>query len=141
VIEQTSPPLLVAAAVLIDAGGRMLVQQRPHGKSLGGLWEFPGGKLEPRETPEAALVRELHEELGIIVLPQQLAPATFASAALPHAHLVMLIYLCRQWQGTPVPLHAAALRWILPHEFDGLPMPPADIPILPAIMTLIAATP
>jgi 8-oxo-dGTP diphosphatase len=129
--------LHVAAIVLVDDDGRVLVQQRPSGKSLAGLWEFPGGKIEPGETPEAALVREVHEELGIIVAAADLSPATFASAGLGGRHLVMLVYLCRQWQGDPAPLHASTLRWCTLDELPQLPMPPADIPLIPLLAALL----
>lgn len=129
--------LLVVAAVLVDAEQRVLVQQRPQGKSLGGLWEFPGGKLEHGETPEAALVRELAEELGVEVKAGTLLPATFASAALGGRHLVMLVYVCREWIGTPAPLHASALRWCSLDALATLPMPPADAPLIPLLARLV----
>ncbi len=131
------PLLLVAAAALVDAEGRILVQQRPPGGSLAGLWEFPGGKIEPGETPEAALMRELAEELGVTIAIDALTPATFASAGLGARHLVMLIYLCRDWDGEPKPLHASDLRWCSIAELGDLPMPPADVPLIPLIAALL----
>lgn len=123
----------VAAAALIDGAGRVLVQQRPPGRQMGGLWEFPGGKLEPGETPEAALVRELAEELGIAVAPGDLVPATFASAPLGDRHLLLLLYVCRTRTGEPQALDAVALRWATPDEMRDLPMPPADAPFVDAL--------
>src|SRR5512145_1179713 len=110
-----SPPiLLVAACALVDPDGRVLLARRPAGKPLAGLWEFPGGKIEPGETPEAALVRELDEELGIVVDHSCLAPAAFASEALGERHLLLLLYALRKWQGMPVARHATALQWLRP---------------------------
>ena len=124
------PLMLVVAAALIDDAGRVLVQQRPSGKALAGLWEFPGGKVEPGETPEAALVRELAEELGIGVGVAALEPLTFASEPLADRHLLLLLYLCRGWAGEPQPLDAVALAWHMPSELHGLAMPPADLPFI-----------
>jgi len=129
--------LLVVAAVLVDDRGHVLVQQRPEGKTLSGLWEFPGGKIEAGETPEAALARELAEELGVHVRPEALSAVTFASADIGERHLVMLVYLCREWTGTPQPLHATALRWCRLDELAMLPMPPADVPLIPLLARLI----
>jgi len=129
--------LLAVAAVLVDGRGHVLVQQRPEGKSLGGLWEFPGGKIEAGETPEAALVRELAEELGVRVAPEALNAVTFASADLGERHLVMLVYICREWAGTPEPLHATALQWCSLDALATLPMPPADVPLIPLLARLI----
>lgn len=129
--------LIVTAAALIDRDGRLLVQQRPEGKNMAGLWEFPGGKLEPDETPEAALVRELREELGIETDTACLAPATFASEPLGDRHLLLLLYICRKWRGTPQALEAAAIRWVRPIELHALPMPPADRPLIGLIEALI----
>jgi 8-oxo-dGTP diphosphatase len=120
----------VVAAALIDIEARVLVQQRPPGKSLAGLWEFPGGKIEHGETPEVALVRELREELGIEVDPRDLTAGPFASEVLGDRHLVMLVFLCRRWQGTPVAHHATALAWHRPQELHAIPMPPADGPLV-----------
>ncbi len=117
---------------MIDVQGQVLVQQRPPGKSMAGLWEFPGGKIECGETPEAALVRELHEELNIIA--GALTPMSFASEALGERHLLMLLYLCREWTGTPQAIHASAIQWIDPALLHNLPMPPADLPLIPSII-------
>ena len=122
--------LPVVAAALVDADGRILVQRRPPGKQMAGLWEFPGGKIESSETPEAALVRELDEELGIIVDPANLAAAIFASEPLGGRHLLLLLYICRIWHGSPRALDADALLWCLPGELRGLEMPPADRPLI-----------
>jgi 8-oxo-dGTP diphosphatase len=128
--------VLVAAAALVDAQGRVLVAQRPAGKSMAGLWEFPGGKVEDSETPEAALIRELREELTIAVEPSALAPFTFASHAYADFHLLMPLYLCRRWSGTVRPLVHAAVQWLRPDELTALPMPPADIPLLAALRAI-----
>ena len=132
-------PLLlpVVAAALVDLEGRVLLQQRPEGKSLAGLWEFPGGKIEPGETPEAALIRELEEELAIVVPHACLAPATFASAPLGDRHLLLLLYITRKWTGLPRALEATALRWVRPNEMHALPMPPADRPLIGLLDALI----
>lgn len=124
------PTLLVVAAALVDAAGRVLVQQRPPGKALAGLWEFPGGKVERGETPEDALVRELSEELGIAVPRAALSPLIFASEPLEHRHLLLLLYRCDGWAGTPRALDAVALRWCRPAELRHLAMPPADLPFV-----------
>lgn len=124
--------LTVVAAALVDKG-RVLVQQRAPGRSMAGLWEFPGGKLEPHENPEAALVRELREELGIAVVPAALRPLAFASAALGDRHLLLLLYLVTDWDGVPVPLDASAVRWATPAELRRLAMPPADVPLVDAL--------
>ncbi len=126
----------VVAAALVDGEGRVLLAQRPDGKSLAGLWEFPGGKLEPGESPEAALARELDEELGIAQL--QLEPFTFVSFAYPDFHLVMLLYWCRAWAGVPVGRDGQALRWETPAAMAGLPMPPADLPLVAALQAVMA---
>ena len=123
----------VAAVALVDEEGRVLVQQRPPGKPMADLWEFPGGKVEAGETPESALIRELREELAIEVTGACLAPATFASHTLGDKHLVLLLYVCRKWRGTPQPLAASALRWVRPVGLHALDMPPADRP-LPALL-------
>jgi 8-oxo-dGTP diphosphatase len=130
-------PLIVVAAALIDADGRVLVQQRPADKSMAGLWEFPGGKIEPDETPEAALVRELQEELGIETQTSCLAPAGFASEPLGERHLILLLYICRKWRGIPQPLEAPAIRWVRPIGLHDLPMPPADKPLIGLLDALI----
>jgi len=129
--------LLVVAVALVDAEGRVLVQQRPPGKPMAGLWEFPGGKVEPGEVPEAALVRELAEELGIHVAPEALVPIAFASERLGERHLLLLLYVAREWAGTPEPRHASALRWARPGEMRALTMPPADVPLVDALERLL----
>jgi 8-oxo-dGTP diphosphatase len=121
--------LLVAAAALVDVDGRVLIAKRPFGKSFGGLWEFPGGKLEPGETPEACLVRELFEELSITVKADCLAPFVFASHPYAEAHLIMPLFLCRRWEGTVRALEHEALAWVRPHALFDYPMPPADAPL------------
>jgi len=122
--------LIVVAAALVDPDGRVLVQQRPESAQMGGLWEFPGGKIEPNETPEAALARELREELGIETDTACLAPACFASEALGNRHLLLLLYVCRKWHGQPAALQASALKWVKPVELFALEMPPADRPLI-----------
>ncbi len=129
--------LIVVAAALIDGDGRVLVQQRPPGKPMAGLWEFPGGKVDPGELPEAALCRELHEELGIAVEHACLAPATFASEALGDRHLLLLLYALRKWTGLPEARHATALKWVRPLELHRLDMPPADKPLIGLLEALI----
>lgn len=129
--------LPVVAVALVDADGRILLQQRPPGKNLAGLWEFPGGKIEPGETPEAALIRELAEELGISVSTACLAPATFASAPLGDRHLLLLLFVCRKWEGTPRAIEASALTWVRPVQMHALPMPPADRPLIGLIEALV----
>lgn len=125
--------VLVAACALIDRDGRVLLAQRPEGKSMAGLWEFPGGKVEAGETPEAALIRELREELGIDTWQSCLAPLTFASHSYADFHLLMPLYACRKWQGTPQPREGQALRWVRKHELRDYPMPPADVPLIPIL--------
>jgi len=140
VFSPGNPPksaLIVVAAALVDRDGRILVQQRPEGLSMAGLWEFPGGKLEPGETPEAALIRELAEELAIDVDHACLAPACFASDTLGDKHLLLLLYVCRKWRGTPIAQHASALRWVRPVELHSLDMPPADKPLIGLLEALI----
>lgn len=126
--------VIVAAAALRDANGRVLVQRRPPGKSLAGLWEFPGGKLEPFESPELALARELAEELGIKVFPADLSPLTFASVKQGGVHLLLLLYLVQQWRGVPEAHHATAVRWEFPETLYALDMPPADGPLVAALI-------
>jgi 8-oxo-dGTP diphosphatase len=125
--------VLVAAVALIDADGRVLLAQRPVGKAMAGLWEFPGGKVEPGETPEAALIRELHEELGIDTWASCLAPLTFASHAYASFHLLMPLFACRKWEGVPEAREAQALRWVRPERLRDYPMPPADLPLIPVL--------
>ena len=129
--------LLVAAAALIDQDCRVLIAQRPQGKSLAGLWEFPGGKVEVDERPEAALIRELHEELGISVEEACLAPLTFASFAYPDFHLLMPLYICRRWSGFIEARENQALKWVAPKNLRAYPMPPADAPLIPALIDLL----
>lgn len=123
-------PTLVVACALVDIDGRVLVSQRPAGKSMAGLWEFPGGKLEPGETPEAALIRELREELAIDVTASCLAPLTFASHAYDDFHLLMPLYVCRKWKGQIHPQEGQAVQWVRPREMFDLDMPPADTPLI-----------
>lgn len=131
------PLLLVAACALVDADNRILVARRPPGKPMAGLWEFPGGKLLPGETPEACLVRELAEELGVLVEPPCLAPLTFASHAYEAFHLLMPLYVCRVWTGEPVSREGQAIRWLRPRALRELPMPPADVPLIPFLEDLL----
>lgn len=129
--------VVVAACGLIDPDGRVLIAQRPPGKAMAGLWEFPGGKVEPDETPEQALIRELREELGIEVTEACLAPFTFASHRYADFHLLMPLYLCRRWSGTPAAREHAALKWVRARELSGYPMPPADLPLIPMLRDLL----
>jgi 8-oxo-dGTP diphosphatase len=124
----------VVAAALVDGDDRVLVAQRPPGASLAGLWEFPGGKIEPGETPEAALVRELAEELGITVAAAALTPINFVSHAYADFHLLMLLYICRDWQGAPIGQQGQPLRWEAATGLARLPMPPADVPLVAALV-------
>ncbi|MBF9031277.1 NUDIX domain-containing protein [Rhodobacterales bacterium HKCCE3408] len=125
--------LLVAAVALVDPDGRVLLAQRPEGKSMAGLWEFPGGKVEAGETPEAALIRELHEELGIDTWASCLAPLTFASHGYDDFHLLMPLFVCRKWQGIPSPREGQRLAWAPPARLRDYPMPPADLPLIPIL--------
>jgi 8-oxo-dGTP diphosphatase len=127
----------VVAAALIDTDNRILVARRPEGRSLAGLWEFPGGKIEPGETPEAALVREIDEELGVTIAPDALTPVTFVSHGYPDFHLLMLLYLCRDWRGTPIGRQGQPLRWEAAAALDALPMPPADVPLVAVLRDLL----
>jgi 8-oxo-dGTP diphosphatase len=133
--------ILVVAAALVDPDGRVLVAQRPPGKAMAGLWEFPGGKLEAGETPEKALIRELDEELGICVKEPCLAPFTFASHSYPDFQLLMPLYVCRRWEGTPSSREHKALKWIRPRDLiadpAAYPMPAADLPLLPMLRDLL----
>jgi 8-oxo-dGTP diphosphatase len=128
---------LVVACALIDADNRVLIAQRPEGKQLAGLWEFPGGKLEPGERPEPALIRELREELGIEVKEACLAPLTFASHAYETFHLLMPLYICRRWEGTVTSKEGQALAWVRANKLRDYPMPPADIPLIPPLIDLL----
>ncbi|MEH6833439.1 MULTISPECIES: (deoxy)nucleoside triphosphate pyrophosphohydrolase [Falsihalocynthiibacter] len=125
--------LLVSAVALIDRDSRVLLAQRPEGKSMAGLWEFPGGKVEAGETPEVALIRELSEELGIETWQSCLAPLTFASHAYEKFHLLMPLFACRKWQGTPRPQEGQTLKWVKAADLRSYPMPPADIPLIPIL--------
>lgn len=129
--------VLVVACALVDEDGRVLIAQRPEGKALAGLWEFPGGKLEPGERPEQGLIRELREELGIAVKEACLAPLTFASHAYDSFHLLMPLYVCRRWEGTPASREGQALRWVRPERLRDFPMPPADEPLIPMLRDLL----
>jgi len=129
--------VLVAAVALIDVDGRVLIAQRPAGKSMAGLWEFPGGKVEPGETPERALIRELKEELGIDVTEACLAPLTFASHSYDDFHLLMPLYACRRWQGYVQPHEHADIKWVNPRELKEYPMPPADEPLIAALRDVV----
>jgi len=122
--------LFVAAVALVDADGRVLLARRPAGKPMAGLWEFPGGKIDDGETPEACLIRELKEELGIDVTASCLGPFTFASHAYDDFHLLMPLYLCRVWEGIPRPREGQTLKWVRPNDLAGYPMPPADAPLV-----------
>ncbi len=129
--------LLVVAAALVDDDGRVLVTQRPEGRTLAGLWEFPGGKLEAGERPEVALIRELQEEIGVTVEQACLAPLTFASHAYPDMHLLMPLYICRRWSGFARSCEGQVLRWLRPRELHQLPMPPADLPLIAPLIDLL----
>jgi len=125
--------VLVAACALVDPDGRVLVAQRPEGKAMAGLWEFPGGKVEPGESPETCLMRELEEELGLRTWASCLAPLTFASHAYERFHLLMPLFVCRRWDGTPSGREGQALRWVRPAALRELEMPPADLPLIPVL--------
>jgi 8-oxo-dGTP diphosphatase len=129
--------VLVVACALVDADGRILIAQRPEGKKMAGLWEFPGGKVEPGETPEATLVRELREELGIETKSACLAPLTFASHAYEDWHILMPLYVCRRWEGIPQPREGQALKWVRAKELRQYPMPPADLPLIAPLIELL----
>jgi 8-oxo-dGTP diphosphatase len=133
----TQPLMLVVAAALVDPDGRVLIAQRPEGKNMAGLWEFPGGKIEIGERPEDALIRELREELDIAVKEPCLAPFTFASHTYGAFHLLMPLYICRRWDGTPRPLFHAALKWVRPKDMAAYPMPAADLPLIPMLRDLL----
>lgn len=125
--------VLVSAVALIDRDGRVLLAERPAGKSMAGLWEFPGGKVEPGETPEAALIRELHEELDIDTWQSCLAPLTFASHSYDDFHLLMPLFACRKWQGIVTAREGQRLTWVQPNRLRDYPMPPADLPLIPIL--------
>lgn len=129
--------LLVAACALVDTDGRVLLAQRPEGKQLAGLWEFPGGKVEPGETPEQCLVRELHEEIGIETEIPCLAPLTFASHSYDDLHLLMPLFVCRRFRGIAQPKEGQALKWVRPKQMRDYPMPPADAPLIPFLIDLL----
>ena len=128
---------LVVACALVDADKRVLIAQRPEGKTLAGLWEFPGGKCELGERPEQSLIRELHEELGITVAEPCLAPLTFASYGYETFHLLMPLYICRRWEGVVTPREGQNLAWVRANKLRGYPMPPADIPLIPHLIDLL----
>ena len=129
--------LLVAACALVDADGRVLLAQRPEGKQLAGLWEFPGGKVEPGETPEQCIIRELHEEIGIETDIPCLAPLTFASHSYDDFHLLMPLFVCRRFRGIAQPREGQALKWVRPKQMRNYPMPPADAPLIPFLIDLL----
>ena len=131
------PIVLVSAAALIDVDGRVLIARRPEGKAMAGLWEFPGGKVETGETPERALIRELHEELGIDVTTSCLAPVAFASHAYDDFHLLMPLYACRVWKGEPAPREHAEIAWVRPVRLGDYAMPPADAPLVATLRDLL----
>jgi 8-oxo-dGTP diphosphatase len=136
-MTEAKPMVLVVACALVDADNRILLAQRPEGKSMAGLWEFPGGKVEPNETPEAALIRELEEELGITTKADCLAPLSFASHAYEKFHLLMPLYICRRFQGFAQGREGQALKWVKPGNLRDYPMPEADIPLLPPLEDLL----
>ena len=135
--------VLVSAIALVDADGKVLLAQRPEGKPMAGLWEFPGGKIEPGETPEAALIREVREELAIDTAESCLAPVSFASHSYDAAdgrdgfHLLMMLFVCRRWQGRPKPVEGGALKWVRPQQLRDYPMPAADKPLISALQDLL----
>ena len=134
---EKNPTMLVVAAALVDREGRVLLQQRSPHRTMPDLWEFPGGKVETGETPEAALIRELEEELGIQTDSACLAPAAFASHPMSSCHMILLLYVCRKWRGDPRPLDASGLTWVRPNQMFGLDMPPADRPLIGLLDALV----
>jgi 8-oxo-dGTP diphosphatase len=136
-MSTAKPILLVSACALVDADGRVLLSQRPEGKSLAGLWEFPGGKVEPGETPEQTLIRELREEIGIETQTACLAPLTFASHSYDTFHLLMPLFVCRRFSGIPMPREGQVLKWVRPKNMRDYPMPPADEPLIPFLIDLL----
>jgi len=129
--------LLVSACALIDADNRILLAQRPEGKSMAGLWEFPGGKIEPGETPEDTIIRELQEELGVNTWKSCLAPLSFASHEYDDFHLLMPLFVCRKWEGTPISRENQQIKWVRANKLRNFDMPPADIPLIPALTELL----
>jgi len=129
--------VLVAACALVDPDGRVLIAQRPSGKSMAGLWEFPGGKVEAGERPEDTVIRELHEELSITIREPCLAPFTFASHAYPEFHLLMPLFICRRWEGTVMPREGQAIKWVRARDLHSYKMPPADAPLIPMLRDLL----
>lgn len=136
-MSSESTMLFVVACALVDADNRVLISKRPEGKALAGLWEFPGGKLEPGETPEDCLIRELQEELGVITKPACLAPLTFASFKYPDFHLFMPLYICRRYEGIARGVEGQEIKWVPPKKLREYPMPPADEPLIPALIDLL----
>jgi 8-oxo-dGTP diphosphatase len=136
-MSEPKPILLVSACALVDADGRVLLSQRPEGKTLAGLWEFPGGKVEPGETPEETLIRELREEIGVETQTACLAPLTFASHTYESFHLLMPLYVCRRFTGIPVAKEGQTLKWVRPNRMRDYPMPPADEPLIPFLIDLL----
>ena len=136
-MSEQKPILLVVACALVDTDRRVLIAQRPEGKHMANMWEFPGGKIEPGETPEAAIIRELREELDVETKEACLAPLSFASHTYEHMHLLMPLYVCRRWQGTPIAKEHQALKWVRPQALRDYPMPPADEPLIAALCDLL----
>lgn len=136
-MSEQKPILLVVACALVDTDRRVLIAQRPEGKHMANMWEFPGGKIEPGETPEAAIIRELREELDVETKEACLAPLSFASHTYEHMHLLMPLYVCRRWQGTPTAKEHQALKWVRPQALRDYPMPPADEPLIAALCDLL----
>jgi len=136
-MSEQKPILLVVACALVDTDRRVLIAQRPEGKHMANMWEFPGGKVEPGETPEAAIIRELREELDVETKEACLAPLSFASHTYEHMHLLMPLYVCRRWQGTPIAKEHQALKWVRPQALRDYPMPPADEPLIAALCDLL----